>query len=137
MSTAEQMKAIAELKGKALREKFEAVTGKATKSNNRSYLLRQIEMAIEQAPAVDKPARANRAKESKQRDARLPAPGTVIERDHDGKKIKVTVLDDGFRYGDQTYRSLSAIAKEVTGTSWNGLLFFRLIPYARSEQAAT
>ena len=137
MSTAEQMKAIEQLKGKALREKFEEVTGKATKSNNRPYLLRQIAAVLDQAPTAEKPARTRRAHEPKQRDARLPAPGTVIEREHDGKTIKVTVLDDGFRYGSQTYRSLSAIAKEVTGTSWNGLLFFRLIPYARREQAAS
>ena len=123
MSTAEQVKAIEQLKGKALREKFAEVTGKATKSNNRPYLLRQIAVALEQAPAAAKPARAKRAKEPMGRDERLPAPGTVIEREYEGKTIKVTVLDDGFRYGSQTYRSLSAIAKEVTGTCWNGWRF--------------
>lgn len=137
MNSTEQMKAVEQLKGKALREKFEEVTGKATKSNNRPYLLRQIAAALEAAATAAKPARAKRTKEAKKRDERLPAPGTVLEREHDGKKIKVTVLGDGFRYGGRTYRSLSAIAKEVTGTSWNGLLFFRVIPYARREQAVS
>ncbi len=36
------------------------------------------------------------------------------------------VLADGFEFDSRRYRSLSAIAREVTGTRWNGLLFFRL-----------
>jgi hypothetical protein len=38
----------------------------------------------------------------------------------------VTVLPDGFEYQSRRYRSLSAIAREVTGTRWNGLVFFGL-----------
>jgi hypothetical protein len=38
----------------------------------------------------------------------------------------VTVLTDGFEHDGARYRSLSAIAKAVTGTQWNGLLFFGL-----------
>jgi len=38
----------------------------------------------------------------------------------------VKVLADGFEFDSRRYRSLSAIAREVTGTRWNGLLFFRL-----------
>jgi hypothetical protein len=36
------------------------------------------------------------------------------------------VLDDGFEYDGRQYRSLSAIAIEITGTRWNGFLFFGL-----------
>jgi hypothetical protein len=35
-------------------------------------------------------------------------------------------LENGFEYQSQQYRSLSAIAREITGTRWNGLLFFGL-----------
>jgi hypothetical protein len=38
----------------------------------------------------------------------------------------VQVLADGFQYQDRFYRSLSAIARQVTGTAWNGYEFFRL-----------
>jgi hypothetical protein len=38
----------------------------------------------------------------------------------------VKVLADGFEYERETYRSLSAVAKAVTGSHWNGLLFFGL-----------
>ena len=42
------------------------------------------------------------------------------------RQIVVKVLGDGFEYESRRYRSLSAIAREVTGTRWNGLLFFGL-----------
>jgi hypothetical protein len=40
--------------------------------------------------------------------------------------MKVTVLTQGFEYGGQTYRSLTAIAHEITGTAWSGPAFFGL-----------
>ncbi len=60
------------------------------------------------------------------RDPRLPKAGSVIEKDYNGKKLKVTVLDDGFKFGKETYKSLSAIGKELTGGSCNGYVFFGL-----------
>jgi Protein of unknown function (DUF2924) len=58
---------------------------------------------------------------------RLPIPGTVLSRAYRGKHIAVTVLGDGtFEWEGQTYRSLSAIAKAVTGSHWNGYVFFGL-----------
>ncbi len=60
------------------------------------------------------------------RDGRLPQSGTLLTRRHQGREVVVKVLDEGFEYQSQHYRSLSAIAFEVTGTRWNGLLFFGL-----------
>ena len=60
------------------------------------------------------------------RDQRIPPPGTVLLRDYKGRKVAVTVLDDGFEWEGREYRSLSAIAKDVTGAHWNGLRFFAL-----------
>ena len=54
----------------------------------------------------------------------------------DELKPVVKVLDDGFELGDRIYRSLSAIAREVTDVKWNGLLFFRVIPYAKRPRKA-
>jgi len=59
-------------------------------------------------------------------DVRLPTPGTVLTRTYKKKKLSVEVLRDGFLYEGKTYPSLSAIAKVVTGTHWNGFLFFGL-----------
>lgn len=59
-------------------------------------------------------------------DARLPLPGTVLSREYRGKVLKVTVLDGAFEYAGRSYRSLSAIANEVTRSRWNGFAFFGL-----------
>jgi hypothetical protein len=58
---------------------------------------------------------------------RLPIPGTVLNRTYKGKHVAVIVkADSTFEYAGQTYRSLSAIAKVITGSHWNGYLFFGL-----------
>ncbi len=62
----------------------------------------------------------------KSRDPRLPTPGTVLTRPYRGRTIAVTVLDGGFEYEGRRYKSLSAVAKAITGSHWNGLGFFGL-----------
>ena len=59
-------------------------------------------------------------------DARLPPPGNHVERQYKGRMIRVVVLQEGFEFEGRRYRSLSAIAKEVSGSHCNGFLFFRL-----------
>jgi len=71
-------------------------------------------------------AGASRPESGPIRDSRLPLPGTVLTRQYHGQEIRVTVLEKGFEYQGRPYRSLSAIAREVTGQRWNGLLFFGL-----------
>lgn len=51
-------------------------------------------------------------------------PGTAIVKEWRGKTYNVTVLADGFEYEGKNYRSLSEIAREITGTRWNGPAFF-------------
>ena len=59
-------------------------------------------------------------------DSRLPMPGGLIVKQFKDQTIVVKVVDNGFEYGDRRYNSLSAIAQEITGTKWNGFLFFGL-----------
>ena len=55
------------------------------------------------------------------------APGTVLVREHGQRDHQVTVTAEGlFEYEGKTYRSLSAVARHITGTQWNGPLFFGL-----------
>ena len=61
------------------------------------------------------------------RDPRLPPPGTFLTREFKGRNIVVKVLDSGFEYQGRQYKSLSSIALEITGTKWNGFLFFGII----------
>ena len=60
------------------------------------------------------------------RDRRLPAAGTTLAREFRGEQIIVEVLPEGFGYAGRVFRSLSAIAREVTGAVWNGYVFFGL-----------
>lgn len=66
------------------------------------------------------------------RDLRLPPPGNWLRREYRGRDILVHVLDRGFEFDGRRYRSLSAIAKAVTGAHWNGLLFFGLVRQEKS-----
>ncbi len=60
------------------------------------------------------------------RDPRLPPPGTVLRRVFEGAAHEVTVCAEGFEYDGTRYKTLSAIAQHITGTRWNGFLFFGL-----------
>ena len=53
-------------------------------------------------------------------------PGTRLVRSWNGQTLVVLVTDDGFVMGDRHYRSLSEIAREVTGAHWSGPRFFGL-----------
>lgn len=50
--------------------------------------------------------------------------GTKLIREYQGRKHEVTALDKGFEYNNKTYKSLSSIANKITGTRWNGKVFF-------------
>lgn len=64
---------------------------------------------------------------------RVPTPGTLITRVYKGKGIQVAVVQDGFEFEGDRYKSLSAVAKVITGTHTNGFLFFRLGQYGGDQ----
>ena len=55
-----------------------------------------------------------------------PIAGTQLIREYQGVEHLVTVKRDGFDYQGRPYKSLSAIARGITGTRWNGRVFFGL-----------
>jgi hypothetical protein len=55
-----------------------------------------------------------------------PIAGTRLIREYQGVEHCVTVRDDGYEYQGRPYKSLSAVARAITGTRWNGLVFFGL-----------
>lgn len=59
-------------------------------------------------------------------DRRVPIAGSVITRVYKGETLEVKVLADGFEFEGETYKSLSAVAKAITGSHCNGFQFFRL-----------
>jgi hypothetical protein len=56
----------------------------------------------------------------------MPVVGTRLVREWRGERHEVTVVPGGFEYLGRLYRSLTAIAKVITGQHWNGRLFFGL-----------
>jgi hypothetical protein len=148
---------------RGLRDKYREVFGEESRSNHKDFLFRRIAWRIQanaegglserarrraleiandadlriRAPkSVAVPTAAHRTTVGTiagSRDCRLPAAGTLLTRDFKGQTYVVKVLADSFEYDGRTYRSLSAIASEITGTRWNGFLFFGL---NREEQVA-
>ncbi len=60
------------------------------------------------------------------RDRRLPSKGVILTRMYKGENYEVTVGENCFWFRDKQYRTLSGIAREITGTKWNGFRFFGL-----------
>jgi hypothetical protein len=86
------------------------------------------------APRPPKPARVPQQRQVERKavgpvDDRLPMPGSVITRPYKGETLLVHVLTSGFAYEGDVYRTLSAVAKAITGTHTNGFLFFRMGKY--------
>lgn len=136
--------------------RFEAVFGEPCRSRHKQYLVRRIawrlqanaegglserarkraeELACDAEIRVTPPREKAAAKGDAApatlklatgRDPRVPPVGNWIEREYKGKAISVLVVADGFEYEGRRFRSLSAIAKLVTGSHMNGFLFFRL-----------
>ncbi|MFO0932677.1 MAG: DUF2924 domain-containing protein [Planctomycetota bacterium] len=79
------------------------------------------------APATAKAPRTPSA--PRERDPRLPKAGTVVQRAWHGKTYEVTVGESDFTFKGASYRSLSALAKEITGAaSINGIAWWGLSP---------
>lgn len=96
--------------------------------------------AAKPAPKSKAPAKPDAPAKSAvthDRDPRMPAPGTVIERVYKAKPYRVEVLEQGFKFDGREWRSLTAIAKEITkAPAISGPRFFGIDkPAAAKEQA--
>jgi hypothetical protein len=80
----------------------------------------RLEALAEQYASGDPAARKRR------RGSDRPIAGTRLIREWQGVEHCVTVRDEGYEYQGRPYQSLSAIARAITGTRWNGLVFFGL-----------
>jgi hypothetical protein len=137
-----------------LQLQYRQLFGQASHSNHKNYLFRRVAWRLQAlaegglserarqyareiatdadlrlcAPkkCVGDQAAVRVARASRQRDPRVPPPGTQLIKRYKNETLTVTVLEDGYQYGERVYKSLSAIARQVTGTQWNGYLFFDL-----------
>lgn len=146
-SMAKALASLAKLNKPALQKRYRDVFGKATKSDNVVYLRAAIARKIAREAPKPVVAKTDAVVSSKRpvpeakprpRDPRVPPVGSVIEKRYNDDVHKVKVLDDGFEYRGERHRSLSSLAKLITGQVWNGYLFFSLINRAkRASRAAS
>lgn len=135
-----------------LSQKYRELFGEPARSRNRSYLRKRLAWRIQEqaegglsASALERIAQlgdelpehwrmrqaavhatATSPAASGPRDPRLPPAGAVLRRIFNGVEHAVTVCPDGFDYEGTRFRTLSAVAKHITGTPWNGFAFFGL-----------
>ncbi|QDU44540.1 hypothetical protein Mal52_30230 [Symmachiella dynata] len=151
-----EVAAMRRMTSRELRTRFEELFGEACRSNHKTWLIKRIAWRLQANAEGDLSERARRRATELANDAdlrlkppqghelsepstatknvplpqthdqRIPMPGTVLTRNYKGGSINVTILDDGFEYEGETYKSLSAVAKAITGSHTNGFLFFRL-----------
>ena len=77
-------------------------------------------------------------KTGRTRDPRIPAPGTIITRRYKGRDLRLTVLEEGFRFEGTVFRSLTAAALEATGyPAISGPHFWKLDGAAQPTAATT
>jgi len=148
-----EVAALQRMTAKQLRERYAEVFGEATRANNRTWLVRRIAWRLQANVEGCLSERARRRAEelaetsdlrttlpgekpvsapvtiettSTERDQRLPPLGSVIVRTYKGRELRVTVRQNGFEFEGALYKTLSAVAKAITGSHCNGFLFFKL-----------
>ncbi len=143
-----EMAALGGMSTGQLCERYAELFGQPVRTRHRAFLIRKIAWRLQAVAEGDLTERARRratelANDADVRvmppkrvvlkvqpemasDSRLPAPGTAIVRKYRGRSLRVLVLADGFEYEGQRYKSLSAVAKAITGSHCNGFRFFKL-----------
>src|SRR5689334_7910669 len=97
-------------------------------------VLRGLSMGVHRRYRCGKGARTQRLRSSAKADRTssktrgLKGVTTRLVREWQGRTYEVLVLDGAFSWQGTSYRSLSAVARKITGTSWSGPLFFGLKP---------
>jgi hypothetical protein len=81
---------------------------------------------VPRRPAQPLPAQPSIPSAPAASDQRLPPAGTILARKYKGATLQVQVLPRGFAYNGQVFKSLSAVAKAITGSHCNGFWFFGL-----------
>ena len=132
-----QLAAMHRLSVNELRAKWEALFGTPAPNNARAFLELRIGYRIQELTyggltretrlVLDLLADEVEGKLCRKHmavDPRNPVTGTRLVREWDGVEHTVTVLRDGYEWQGRKFRSLSAVAKAITGTNWNGFRFF-------------
>ena len=134
-----QLAAMKAMSVNELKEKWEALFGNKAPNNSRAFLELRIGYRIQELSfgGLSKETRrtldlladeveGKSIRKSMISDPRNPIIGTRLIREFQGTEHTVTVMKDGFDWQGRRYKSLSAIAKAISGGTWNGYRFFGL-----------
>jgi len=123
-----QLAALEKLSRDQLAERWQACFGVPVPHLSRSTLLRQAIAWHIQTTAHGGLSLLERRqiRSGRIKPTTAPSTGSRLIRVWQGKTHQVTVLDQGYLYENQTWKSLSSIAKHITGTPWSGPVFFGL-----------
>lgn len=131
-----QIAALDAMSGNELRTLWKDLFQQETKVNHKPYLISRLAYRIQEIAygglseeakeTLNELKKGNDATLKKHRRLNLPPIGTKFVREHNGINHEVMVTRTGFEYQGRTYKSLSEIAREITGTRWSGPLFFGL-----------
>ena len=101
--------------------------GLSNEAKNRlDELIAQIDLPLGD-PGPTRPRRAIR------KDPKAPMVGTTLIRHWRNQELRVEVRDNGFEWNNTIYKSLTAVARAITGSSWNGRLFFGLTKRKKAQ----
>ena len=101
--------------------------------SSRQHMISKVAYKIQELayggvdPATEEKIREQAKKTSlknKKKKKFQPQVGTKIVKEYHDRTHEVLVVEDGFAYEGEVFKSLSAIANKITGTKWNGLKFF-------------
>ena len=130
-----ELDALANLSPAHLREKWSSLEGTVPPAVPPALLRRLVALRLRERRHGALPAQVGRelarvaaggsATESSHSRMDL-TPGTRLVREWNGQTLAVEVREDGFAHADRTWRSLSEIARHVTGAHWSGPRFFGL-----------
>lgn len=121
-----------------LRYLYESVFGQTLqKQVSRDFLTGNIAWELQakqrkQNPATLRRKMLTRARPAVRQKTKQYQPGTRLVREWHGETYEVVITDQGYRWQDRHFRSLTAIARDITGANWSGPRFFGLTG-ARSE----
>jgi hypothetical protein len=138
-SVVAQLAALRKMSVVELKQRWETLFGTPAPNNSRSYLEVRLGNRIQELmlgglsrdtrrvlDLLVKELEGKNARKAIMTDPRKPIPGTRLLREWDGAEHSVTVLRDGFDWQGRKFKSLSAVARAITGTQWNGYRFFGL-----------
>jgi hypothetical protein len=137
---AEQLRELATMSTDALVQRYMQLTGKEPRRNYARWLRKRIAWLIQERAYGGLSILAKRRIAELQRELDLPLDlpgtdeqkpaglmvGTTIEKTWRSQKLLVEVMSEGFEWNGERFPSLSALATKITGTKWNGRLFFGL-----------